>query len=114
MYVPLPLYLSNKLLGENRLGMHITAIWKFLNDHLLVQSEKLTTSQTNRTYIKKETAGTNKPFIAQYIGKVDAAKGVPLIAKATVFVSHAWRYPFADVVRSRAACRKGSRCLFLV
>mgnify|MGYP001804211755 FL=1 len=78
--------------------MHITAIWKFLNDHPLVQSEKLNTSQTYRTYFKKETAGTNKPFIAQYIGKVDAAKGVPLIAKVTVFVSHAWRYPFADVV----------------
>lgn len=57
----------------------------------------MTTSDTNRAVIKPETAGTDNPYIHLYIGCKDEA-GRNLVAPATVFVSHAWRYKLADTV----------------
>lgn len=79
------------------LGMHISAIRKFLDDHPQVRSENLTTSQCNRQIVKSESEGTGKPYINKYVGLKDK-KGKPLVAPATVFISHAWRYPFAITV----------------
>ena len=80
------------------MGLHITAIRKFLNDHPKVKEDNLTTSQINSEYIKPETAGTGQAYIHQYQGIRDDINGAPLVSSATVFVSHAWRYAFYDVV----------------
>ena len=77
--------------------MHIDAIRKFIADHPHVKSEHLTTSQCNRTIVKSESAGTGKPYIGKY-ESLKASDGKPMVALATVFVSHAWQYPFYDVV----------------
>lgn len=77
--------------------MHISAIRKFLSDHQVVVAENLTTSQINRAVVKPETEGTNKPYIEKYSGITDGS-GTALVAPATVFVSHAWKYSFADTV----------------
>lgn len=79
------------------LGLHISAIRQFLQDHPEIQSSKLTTSQTNSAVVKPETLGTNEPYIAKYVDRYDA-NGIPLTAPATIFVSHAWRYEFASTV----------------
>lgn len=79
------------------LGMHISAIRKFLDDHPTARTEDLTTSQCNRQFVRQESQGTNKPFINKYDG-LKNKHGVPLVAPATVFVSHAWKYPFASIV----------------
>ena len=78
--------------------MHIAAIRKFVEEHPDVESELLTTSQINSQYVKPETLGTNQPFINKYIDMVDPDSGKPLVAPATVFVSHAWRYNFNMIV----------------
>ena len=49
-------------------------------------------------FIKPETKGTGNLFITQYINQCDALTGKPLVQPATVFVSHAWRYSFYDLV----------------
>ena len=54
--------------------------------------------QVNTMFIKPETKGTGNPFITQYINQCDALTGKPLVQPATVFVSHALRYSFYDVV----------------
>lgn len=77
--------------------MHISAIRKFLADHPNVVKESLTTSGTNRAVIKPESLGTNKLYINLYKGQT-GENGVPLVAPATVFVSHAWRYSFTDTI----------------
>ena len=77
--------------------MHIDAIRKFVADHPQVKSEHLTTSQCNRTIVKSESAGTGKPYIGKY-ESLKTSDGKPMVALATVFVSHAWQYPFYDVV----------------
>ena len=45
-----------------------------------------------------ETKDTNHRYIQKYMKLEDKTTGVPLISTATVFVSHAWRYAFYDVV----------------
>ena len=54
--------------------------------------------QINSAVIKPETKATNSSYIEKYIDLCDASNGKPLEAPATVFVSHAWRYEFCDVV----------------
>ena len=78
--------------------MHIKAIRKFLEDHPQVKSQKMTTSQINRGIVKPESLGTNEPYIHKYATISDPNTGIPYVATATVFVSHAWRYPFYDIV----------------
>lgn len=90
-------YLSCNLLDARPIGMHISAIRKFIADHSQVKTEHLTTSQCNRTIVKSESAGTGKPYIGKYEGLKDS-DGRPFVATATVFVSHAWQYAFYDVV----------------
>ena len=85
---------------QHMLGLHITAIRRFIKDHPRVISDHLTTSQINREIVKLETEGTNKPYIHKYNGERDDKTGVPLISQATVFVSHAWKYNFYEVVVS--------------
>ena len=71
---------------------------KFIRDHPAAKDEHLTTSQLNSKFVKPETEGTSKSFIHQYADLRDETTGVPLVSTATVFVSHAWRYSFYDVV----------------
>lgn len=77
--------------------MHISAIRKFLTDHPEVTANNLTTSQTNKAVVKPESLGTNKPYIDKYTGQTNEL-GWPCVAPATVFVSHAWKYPFSSTV----------------
>ena len=79
------------------MGMHISAIRRFLREHPAVKAERLTTSQTSRRFVKNETYAMNKPYISIYEGEYDE-NGKALIAPATVFVSHAWRYEFVNTV----------------
>ena len=85
------------LFAEVQLGMHISAIRKFIQDHPVVREKNLTTSDINHAIVKPESLGTRKPYINLYSGQYDSA-GNSLVSKATVFVSHAWRYLFYDVV----------------
>ena len=78
--------------------MHVTAIRKFLKDPPKIEEQHLTTSEINSMFIKPETKGIGYPFITQYINQCDALTGKPLVQPATVFISHAWRYSFYDVV----------------
>ena len=78
--------------------MHITAIQKFIQDHPPVKIDHLTTSEINSEFVKPETKGTSRSYIQKYISLQDETSGVPLVSAATVFVSHAWRYSFYDVV----------------
>lgn len=77
--------------------MHISAIRRFLKEHPAVKAENLTTSQTCRRFVRNESYEMNKPYIALYEGEFDA-KGKALIAPATVFISHAWKYEFVNTV----------------
>ena len=81
-------------------GMHIEAFRKFVSDHPEVKSKHMTTSQISSIIIKPETLETNQPYINHYIGtKSDtSSRKRELTGPSTVFVSHAWRYPFCDVV----------------
>ena len=79
-------------------GLHITAIRKFIRDHPEVKSDSLTTGDINTTIVKPETAGTGSPYLYKYINTCDEVSGVSYTAPATVFVSHAWRYNFYEVV----------------
>ena len=85
------------MLSAKPLGMHISAIRKFQDDHPTARTEDLTTSQCNRQFVKAESQGTGKPFINLY-DRLKNKQGKPLVAPATVFVSHAWKYPFASTV----------------
>ena len=87
-----------RLLSGGPLGLHITAIRKFIEDHPEVKSKSLTTSQINSAFIKPETKGTDHPYIQKYATKRDKKTEQPLVSSATVFVSHAWRYSFYDIV----------------
>ena len=78
--------------------MHMFAIRKFLDDHQEKISKGMTTSDFNRGIVKDKTKGTNAPFIDLYKDEMDIKTGKPLVAPATVFVSHAWKYPFVEVV----------------
>ena len=80
------------------LGLHITAIRKFIKEHPKVKTEILTTSKINSEFGKPENMGASHPYLQKYKNSNDEAMGVPLVSKATVFVSHAWRYSFYDVV----------------
>ena len=78
--------------------MSISAIRIFIRDNSLADStEYRTTSQINRGVVKPQTIDSGEPFIDKYIGELDS-DGKPLVAEATVFVSHAWRYDFYNVV----------------
>lgn len=79
------------------LGLHISGFAKFIEDHPKVVSDGMTTSQINRQIIKLITHGSSKPFIDSYT-KLKTKSGRPLVAPATVFVSHAWKYQFVDIV----------------
>lgn len=73
------------------------AIREFLDEFPQAISENMTTSQINRAIIKPQTEGTGVPFINGYLYEKSDA-GIPFVAPATVFVSHAWRYPFSKTV----------------
>ena len=81
-----------------QLGMHITAIRRFIKDHPRAKAEHLTTSQLNSAAVKPESFCSGNPYIPKYLDLCDSKTGKPLVAPATVFVSHAWRYSFYDVV----------------
>ena len=85
------------LIGNQPLGVHISAIRKFLSSHPEVKNRRLTTVQVNRAVIKSETRDTNQPFINKYIDLTNS-DGKPLVAPATLFVSHAWKCAFCDIV----------------
>ena len=85
------------LIGSQPLGVHISAIRKFLSSHQEVKNRRMTTVQVNRAVIKSETRDTNQPFINKYIG-LTHSDGRPLAAPATLFVSHAWKSAFCDIV----------------
>ena len=83
---------------SGQLGLHINAIRHFIDEHSDIKINGLTTSEINRKIVKPKTLDTNQPFIHRYIGLSDPNTGAPYISSATVFVSHAWRYIFYDVV----------------
>ena len=58
---------------------------------------ELTTTQVCDRIIKPATAERRCAYSTLLAGRSDAA-GRPLVAKATVFVSHAWSYRFLDLV----------------
>ena len=70
----------------------------FIKKYPTVEDDCLTTSGTNKAVDKPMTLGTNHPFINKYVGISDPESGVPFVSSATVFVSHAWRYEFHNVV----------------
>ena len=78
--------------------MHINAIRAFINDHPIVIDEQLTTSGINRKIVKPETEGISKPYIDTLANTNDPQTVIPYVSAATVFVSHAWKYRFYDVV----------------
>ena len=78
--------------------MHIAAIQKFLKDNEDKIQSKWTTSDFNGNIVKPQTEGTNEPYIELYKNTKDAESAKPLVASATVFISHAWKYEFVEVV----------------
>ena len=82
--------------------MHITAIERFLHDNPDIEKKKWTTSDVNREIVKnackdfKSTVGYIKKFVGQ--GELVDDKQCPYVSTANVFVSHAWKYTFYDVV----------------
>ena len=78
--------------------MHINAIRNFIAEYPPIKDRHLTTSEINKEIIKTQTLGTEQPFIHKYTDISDPKTGVPYISLATVFISHAWRYKFYDVV----------------
>lgn len=114
--------------GSKPDGMHITAIRNFLNEHPEIKAQNMTTSEVNRHVVKKETKledtkttdseegesearGPDQslfeskdsnpmegPYIKWYNKRKDSETGKAFVAPATVFVSHAWKYQFYNVV----------------
>ena len=80
------------------MGLSISAIRKFVEDHPRVKTHHLTTSQVNSEFVKPETKDLYSSYLELYHGSIDDATGSPLVADATVFVSHAWKYAFYDIV----------------
>ena len=78
--------------------MRINAIRHFVAEYLTVEDSGITTSGINKEIVKPKTLGTNRPYINKYIGVSDPNTGVPHTSSATVFVSHAWKYTFYEVV----------------
>ena len=78
------------------IGVSLEFVELFLKDHPDISEKNLTTSQISKLIIKPETLGTNEPYINKFIGKRDA-KGKLYVAPSTIFVSHAWAYPFVSV-----------------
>ena len=81
-----------------QLGLHINAMRHFIDEHSEIKTNSLTTSEINRKIIKPKTLDKNQPFINRYISSSDPKTGVPYTSSATVFISHAWKYAFYDVV----------------
>ena len=78
--------------------MHIGAIRAFIQANSQVVTEELTTSGINREIVKPGTKNSTKPYINKYLEMTDPDTGIPFVSTATVFVSHAWKYKFYDVV----------------
>ena len=78
--------------------MHINAIKHFAAEYPTVKESGITTSGINKEIVKPKTLGTNQPYFNKYIGVRDPNTGVPYTSSATVFVSHAWKYKFYEVV----------------
>ena len=97
MKAPLQLIFS-AFLGPKPLGLSISAIRKFVEDHPRVKTHHLTTSQVNSEFVKPETKDLYRSYLELYHGSIDDATGSPLVVDATVFVSHAWKYAFYDIV----------------
>ena len=48
--------------------------------------------------VKPESKGTGQPYIQIYANSNDEATRKLMVSAVTVFVSHAWRYSFYDIV----------------
>ena len=101
--------------------MHITAIERFLHDNPDIEKKKWTTSDVNREIVKnackdfKSTVGYIKKFVGQ--GELVDNKQCPYVSTANVFVSHAWKYTFYDIVykvmRQMRMSTSGLICLLI-
>ena len=70
------------------LGLHITAIRKFIKEHPKVKTEILTTSEINSEFGKPETMGTSHPYLQKYKNSNDEAMGVPRRESSRCSVSY--------------------------
>ena len=81
----------------------------FLRDFLARTDPSHTTQNVCDAIIKPETAARKCAFVDLLAGRC-GADGRPFVGKATVFVSHAWAYPFrvpCDVMLEEAEEREG-------
>ena len=65
----------------------------FLRDFLARTNPSHNTQDVCDAIVKPETAARKCAFVDLLAGKC-GADGKPFVGKATVFVSHAWAYPF--------------------
>ena len=93
---PPPFFLFLFSFVDILISVSLEFIELFLHDHPDIAQKNLTTTQISKLIIKPETTGTNQPYINKFIGKRDP-NGKLYVAPSTIFVSHAWAYPFVDV-----------------
>ena len=74
--------------------------------------ERLTTAQVCEVIIKKATAvdGAGCAYPEVLRAARDARSGVPNVARATRFVSHAWNYVFTDLLAALEAHVSADDC----
>lgn len=79
-------------------GVSIGFLHRFIQKHQAAPNfHDFTTHHVVHDIIIKETAQHKCAYVDYLPGKTDA-KGAPYIGLATVYVSHAWKYLFADTI----------------
>ena len=80
-------------------GISIEFVRKFIADHHqhIKDFAAFTTTDVCEKIVKPETLAEQCAYIDLFSDQRDG-NGKPFIAKATVFVSHAWKYKFSDPV----------------
>ena len=80
---------------QEPLGVSIEFIRQFVRDHKKMENYKnFTTADVCAKIVLEETREQRQAYIDGWKDKADES-GKPLVSKATVFVSHAWKYEFA-------------------
>jgi hypothetical protein len=77
-------------------GVSLEVLRAFCAQHAGQLDDRLSTREVVARIIKPATLGTGRSF-AQLLGEACDTHGHPLVGQATIFISHAWDYPFSDL-----------------
>lgn len=89
--------LSISGLDISSIGVSTSFLRTFQQQHAL-SGKTLTTTDVCETIIKPATASQHCAYVDLLRDTKDAATGQPVLGKATVFVSHAWKYEINDAI----------------